>query len=64
MSTCDWSFYLEGEREEPIRELTPREYQLFCLIGLPLDIRIDLACSFLPPEKSEENASSTKPKPQ
>jgi hypothetical protein len=64
MSTCDWSIHLEGEREEPIRELTPREYQWFCAVCLPLDLRLDLACSFLPPEKSEEEHSSVKPKPR
>ena len=64
MSTCDWSFYLEGEREEPVRELTPREYQWFCLRCLPLDIRLDLACDFLLPENSEEDHSSVKPKPR
>ena len=64
MSQPDWSFYLEGEREEPVRELTYREYQMFCLYCLPLDLRLDLAVSFLPPEKTEEEHSSVKPKPR
>lgn len=60
----DWSFYLEGEREEPYHNLEPWEYQRFCLMCLDLDLRLELAAvQFLPPEREEE-VSSDKPKPR